>query len=266
MAVRHRREPGGWSPAMRAALAVERRIFRRPPAGLATPVAPVPETSPVRPAALRIDLCGNAAAAPVPTLEVRFDGAPHDANAVVALARQHLPDIQVRLDGRAVGLASPMVDRPESVALGADDVFARAVTLVEALVARFERNELAPGTSPVGSDAADGGGPGFASSYLGLALPRLGREALRRIRFRHAHWRVGYRFVDTPGVAETGVLGNGWSVLPDDGDAFLRRSLRLRMARPLPHLRRGLSAATRKAVISRRRASMTAGAPATPAR
>jgi hypothetical protein len=43
---------------------------------------------------------------------------------------------------------------------------------------------------------------------------------MRRARFRHAHWRVGYRFNDGPGVAATCTLGNGWSVLPDAGDHF----------------------------------------------
>ena len=107
----------------------------------------------------------------------------------------------------------------ESVALAADDVFARAVTLVRALVRRFEqrrpRAAPLPGPMPRRTTAA-----AFAAPYLGRALPRLGREALRRFRFRHAHWRVGYRFIDGPGVAETGVLGDGWSVLPDDGTHF----------------------------------------------
>src|SRR5690606_9177292 len=61
------------------------------------------------------------------------------------------------------------------------------------------------------------------------ALPRLGREALRRTRFRHAHWRVGYRFTDGPGVAETGRLGKGWRPVPDDGTHFY--------ADPFPYVR-----------------------------
>jgi hypothetical protein len=40
------------------------------------------------------------------------------------------------------------------------------------------------------------------------------------MRYRHAHWRVGYRFADGPGVAETGELGTGWRQVPDDGGHF----------------------------------------------
>jgi hypothetical protein len=61
---------------------------------------------------------------------------------------------------------------------------------------------------------------GFLRAYASSALPRLGREALRRARYRHAHWRIGYRFTDTPGVAETGELGLGWRQVPDDGGHF----------------------------------------------
>lgn len=62
--------------------------------------------------------------------------------------------------------------------------------------------------------------PPFLRPYVFSALPRLGREALRRARFRHAHWRVGYRFRDGPGVAETAELGTGWQQVPDDGSHF----------------------------------------------
>ena len=57
-------------------------------------------------------------------------------------------------------------------------------------------------------------------TYLTSTLPRIAREALRRSRYRYAHWRVGYRLIDGPGVAEAGALGGGWAVLPDDGTHF----------------------------------------------
>ena len=61
---------------------------------------------------------------------------------------------------------------------------------------------------------------GFTSAYLLHSLPRLGREAWRRARFHHAHWRVGYRFCEGDGVAGSGRLGTGWQILPDTGDRF----------------------------------------------
>ena len=219
VAVRHRHERHRWSAAMRTALGIERRLFRRGADGLASARRPLPQTPAGRPAALCIDLCGDEAAATVPVLKVCFDGRPSDASAVAALARRRLPEIEARLDGRPVARARPMVDKPESVALAAEDVFARTVTLLRAVVQRIDRNDLAAAPEDP-ADAASASAPGFAAPYVGSALPRLGREAIRRMRYRLAHWRVGYRFHDGPGVAETGTLGNGWSVLPDDGTHF----------------------------------------------
>ena len=128
---------------MRTALVVERSLLRRPPGGLATVAAPIPETASGRPAELCIDLVGEDMTSSAPVLAVRFDGSPRDARAVLALACGTMPEIEVRLDDRPVGRAWPMVDRRKSVALGADDVFARAVTLVCALVERFGKDGLA---------------------------------------------------------------------------------------------------------------------------
>ena len=60
----------------------------------------------------------------------------------------------------------------------------------------------------------------FTTSYIASSLPRIAGEVLRRARYRFAHWRVGYRFLHGPGVVDTGTLGEGWSVLPDDGTHF----------------------------------------------
>jgi hypothetical protein len=78
--------------------------------------------------------------------------------------------------------------------------------------------------SPLWGGARGGGEkprhPPFLAAYAFSALPRIGREALRRARYRHAHWRVGYRLTDGPGVAEAGKLGTGWRAVPDDGSHF----------------------------------------------
>ncbi len=219
VAVRHRREGRRWPATMRAALALERRLLRRPAAGLATPLAPIPETpAGGRAAGLRIDLSGENAPAGAPVLRLAFDGSRRDAAIIAALARGRLPEIEATLDGQPVGRARPMIDRRESVALAADDVFARAVTLLRALTRRFAQGGLPP--APTAATPAPSNKSGFSAPYLGRALPRLAREAARRARYRQAHWRVGYRFVDGAGVAATGRLGTGWSVIPDDGTHF----------------------------------------------
>jgi hypothetical protein len=217
------RQRGGdrWPMPMVPVLRFERRLFRRREPGLAAPIAAIAEVSSPGAPNLRLDLSGVAGSSPVPTLRLAFDGNYSDAAAVLSLAEGRLPEIEALLDGsRIVGRALPMVDKRESTALGADDVLARAMTLVLSLAARFDKEggwgeEAGEG---VGARLRQGGAPGglrFASAYAGRALPRLGREALRRVRFRHAHWRVGYRFIDGPGIAETGRIGTGWLQVPD---------------------------------------------------
>lgn len=221
-------QPGAdrWPMPMAAALRFERRLFRRREPGLASPISAIAKVSSSGAPDLRLDLSGAAGPGGVPTLRLAFDGNYSDAAAVLALAEGRLPKIEAVLDGnRIVGQALPMVDKRESTALGVDDVLARAMTLVLSLVARFDENGCWGEEAGEGRGAASrwGTAPGgfrFATSYAGHALPRLGREALRRMRFRHAHWRVGYRFIDGPGIAETGTIGTGWLQVPDKGDHF----------------------------------------------
>lgn len=162
-----------------------------------------------------------AHASETPTLRLAFDGNYTDVFTVLAIAEGRLPTIEAVLDDREiVGRAFPMVDKRESTALGANDVLARAITLAVSLVDRFGGWSAEIGEPPQRVSASAASGIRFASSYACRALPRLGREALRRTRYRHAHWRVGYRFIDGPGIAETGSIGTGWVQLADKGDHF----------------------------------------------
>jgi hypothetical protein len=218
VAVLHEPSATPWPGAVNTLLSLERRLFRRASRGLASPVTGIPPRSQTRPPALRLDLAGHAASSNVPTITLRFDRANKDLAVARVIAMGELPVLEAILNGKTVvGRAFPMVDRREATALGVEDVLARAVTLILSVVRAFAESRLEDmGTVSSASD----GGEGFLAAYLSRALPRLGREALRRARFRQAHWRVGYRFIDGPGVAETGRLGTGWAVLPDAGDRF----------------------------------------------
>jgi hypothetical protein len=250
----HAETAQNWPPAVLPLLSLERRVFRRPSTGLAAQTPALAETKARRRPDLRLDLTGSwTGQDSLPTLRLRFDGQASDAAAPLALAAGRLPDIEAVLNGtRRIGHAAPMVDKPESTALGTDDVLARAVTLSLACVARVlagGTGEEAPLSKEDGSRRAPSSAR-FVVSYAGSALPRLAREAFRRARYRQAHWRVGYRFIDGPGVAETGMLGEGWRQVPDAGDHFY--------ADPFPHCRQDRDFifvedyphATGKAVIS----------------
>ncbi|WP_246691304.1 MULTISPECIES: hypothetical protein [unclassified Mesorhizobium] len=213
-------QPGtaGWPGSAKAAFAFEQRLFRRRRPNLAAALNEIPIQPAGRPAALRLDLAGNAPRSDVPTIGLLFDGSRSDLAVATVVAAGKLPVIEAVLDGKVVGQARPMVDKRESVALGTEDVLARAITLIVSLAKAFADGR--PLQNEPSSEARSAPATQFPPAYLGSALPRLGREIIRRVSYRHAHWRVGYRFADTPGVVETGRLGSGWSVLPDPDDHF----------------------------------------------
>ncbi|MHA6643853.1 glucosamine inositolphosphorylceramide transferase family protein [Mesorhizobium sp. A623] len=221
VSVVHQSGAGQWPPSMKAALRFERRLFRRHEPGLASILPEISEMSSATAPNLRVDLSGAAPNGSIPTLRLAFDGACSDAAMVVAIANGRLPEIEAVLDAdRVVGRAFPMLDKRESTALGSDDVLARAVTLVLAMVKRFDGGWSADAGKARPRILGAAGDLRFMSAYACKALPRLGREALRRSRYRHAHWRVGYRFIDGPGIAQTGALGTGWARIADRGDRF----------------------------------------------
>jgi len=252
VAVRRGAGASRWPVLIAPVLGWERKLFRRRGGGLAAPAPEPAGAGHARRADLRLDLSGMAGSSDIPTLALRFDGAKSDAAVPLALASGRLPGIEAVLDGgRLVGRAAPMVDKRESTALGTDDVLARAVTLAVASVGRVLAGKT-DGEMSVPSQAAERSpsSAAFLAAYAGSALPRLGREAVRRTRYRHAHWRVGYRFVDGPGVAETGRLGDGWRELPGASDRFYADPFAYRwrdkdyiFVEDYPH-------ATRKGVIS----------------
>lgn len=206
-----------WPAWVNGTLALERRLFRRREQALASQIEPLVSLTRHGVPNLRVDLSRNASVQDVPTLALRFDGA-YDARALPTLvAAGRLPVLEAILDGvNVVGRAWPMIDRREAVSLGVEDVLARAITLMVSAVETFAANRL----NPLEDIATDQTEHQFLPAYLTCALPRLGREAWRRLRFRQAHWRVGYRFHDGPGVVDTGRLGTGWSVLMDARDRF----------------------------------------------
>lgn len=217
VAVLHDGTARPWPGAAHVLLSLERTLLHKPGKALSAPLDAIAPTPRQRRPALRLDLAGNAYPMDIPTLTLRFDGGAFDLSAAIGVAMGRLPILEAVLDGKTVvGQAFPMIDRHETASLGLDDVLARAVTLLASLTRAFAEGRLTPlGTPAPAHDEAD-----FARAYLLRSLPRLGREAWRRARFHHAHWRVGYRFRNGDGVAESGQLGTGWHILPDGGDRF----------------------------------------------
>ncbi len=210
-----------WPPALRAVLGIEARLSRRPDA-LWSPVPVGVDTAGAGAPALVIDLAGDRPEGPE-VMTLRFDGEASAAAAAAALLRGRLPDIEVLLGGEVVARGAPMVDARVQAGRGLDDVLARAVTLAVAVAGRFLAGErLPPLPAPLLPVVAPASGKGGLLAQVALrSVPRAAAEAGRRLRYWPAHWRVGYRFHDGPGVAELGQLGGpDWSILPDDGRRY----------------------------------------------
>src|SRR3569833_2120286 len=230
-----------WPITMRAVLAMERRIVHRGDLAKSVHLTPIQDATDPE---LTIDLTGRPQAAPS-ALRVAFGGSFDDAPVATSLAAGRLVDIDVTLDGRSFERAAPMADNRTPVAGAADDIFARAITVLLKAVRRIAAGDRAAMPRIAQPEAGL-----FPLSYGASSLPRIAREAARRRTYRFAHWRVGYRLHDGPGVAQTGNLGTGWSVLPDDGTHFYADPF------PFEHDRRryifveAYPHATRKAIIS----------------
>ncbi len=213
------------------------------------------------PADISIDLTAGAAGLSPPALRLVFNTNTSFTGLVEAVARDQLPDLQILLAGKPVAEARPMIDNRASLAHGVEDILARAVSLVATTTQRVIDGPLTPLDAAPIQPAKD---PGLPHAFITASLPKMGREFLRRLTHRQAHWRTGYRFLDGDGVAETGDLsGKNWITLPDDGSrfyadpfAFEKDGKHYIFLEDLPH-------ATGKAVISVSTldASGVAGAP-----
>jgi hypothetical protein len=206
--------------AARFVLGLERSLLRRRSLADRVPLAAAAARS-RRPATLCIDLSGSPldSEPTVTTMGLTFDGSPRPASALTALLSGRPSVIEAVLNGTSVvDSATPMIDVPFLVGRGMDDIFSRAVTLMLAVVGRLGRSGSPPmGHRPLPPGPQSGG---VLRPYATSFLPRVAREAARRLIYHDAHWRIGYRFVDGPDVTSSFCLGEGWRVVPDDEDHF----------------------------------------------
>ncbi len=212
---------------LEALLAAERRVRHTTDTSLTAPVAAFDSGTATRPFQLLVDLSEGGPPEPAPgearVLSVLFQGRPDLSAAAEVLCRGEVPVVDLCLDGRPCAHAAPMSFGRSFISRGLDDVVARAVTLLVDFAARYEsaggarpRWAGATGARPNPTPAS-----ALAGAWVSSALPRLVRKAVRSLKYRGAHWRVGYRIIDGPGVADTlSLAGPAWTVLPDNGDRF----------------------------------------------
>lgn len=237
--------PSPPSRVLDSLLLFERLLYRRKGQLLADRVKIDAKTSSQKPDHV-LDL-SNAKTPAADSFSVRWQGQRTIAQLATTIAAGELPDVSITRSKKLLATAHPMIDNRFSLARGLEDVLARTISLI---VATMERHFEDLPSNNQSSELADVN-QNLLLTYVTRTVPHLIREIRRRKTFHFAHWRVGYRFVEGAGVAETGDLsGNDWRVLDDDGNRFY--------ADPFPFTKDGKDYifvedyphATKKAIIS----------------
>lgn len=154
----------------------------------------------------------------VPTFAVAFCGAPGETALFTTLTRggAAVADVYDVATGELVERARPSLERAIGLVEAAASVAARAATLLLVRLVALRDGRSRPRLSGIDLDR------------VAVRTPSLGRQpgafarALARYVYhlvcRAPHWRVGWRFVDGPGLAETGGFeGALFRPIPDPG-------------------------------------------------
>lgn len=129
-------------------------------------------------------------------------------------AAPHL-ELEDAQSGAIVANALPSLEAADGLIGGLEALFSRVIAMIEQAI-------LSPTRSFARQPArrADRLAPG-AAPYLMRNLAHRGARALYHLLCHSPHWRIGWRFLDGPGVMETGSLsGVRWNVLPEHGEGF----------------------------------------------
>ncbi|HTN63741.1 MAG TPA: hypothetical protein VL147_19660 [Devosia sp.] len=173
---------------------------------------------------LVIDLTGTEASSDVPCLTILFDGQLGLDNAAHTILTGGQPIVQTLLDGRAIGLARPMVSERIWLTRALNDILIRAVDLLDRSVRAVERGDVTPLPPLVTGSARRPA----AAYWLGIG-PKLLHRLMLKLQYKPFHWRVGYRFHPQP-ITGLGfeAASDGyatattppWVELPEDGSRF----------------------------------------------
>jgi hypothetical protein len=165
---------------------------------------------------LILDLTDEPPTGDIRTWRLTFDGSASETAALAALLSGRMPTVQIvdAPSGKAVATGRPGSETPGVVVAAFEDVLARCIDLV--LLALDGGNATRMPVGPQGQVTR-----GELVKYGGKAVARAAAHRIYRLLYRSPHWRVGWRFVDTPDVIDLlGHPSSGWHDLPDDGYHF----------------------------------------------
>jgi hypothetical protein len=156
------------------------------------------------------------------TWHLEYDGRSGEGAAVEALLRNRVPVIDLVVgDGEVLTSIRPGSETPGVLLNAWEDQLARCLTLLV---------DATRGTQPCASPYVDDDDRAARAadqpdgSFRRHAMHQLTGTALRQVYralYRAPHWRVGWRFVDGPGLIDRPLdPPSTWNVLPDDGLRF----------------------------------------------
>lgn len=202
----------GWPSAVSQLLALERLLLRRSKPTLVDRLDAPPQNEAPTQADIVIDLTGAAAAAPgARVLRPLYDGQASEQYAVASLLSGSAPVLTLEDagSGTIVGRGLPSLEAADGLTGGLEAVFSRVIVLIEKALANPPQAVAAP--APIAEKRP--------YAPLVFALRNLAFHCAREIYRLCCHspsWRVGWRFVDGPGVLESGALaGAPWRVIQD---------------------------------------------------
>lgn len=200
-----------WPSGVAPLLALERLLLRRSMPTLADVIDLRPAQAATH-CDVTIDLTGGAAAATgARVLRPLYDSEPSDSNAVCSLLAGRAPRLAVQdaTTGAVFAQGLPSLEAADGLTGGLEAVYSRVIALIE-------RGLAAPTPVPESLPASPKAAPRRPDAY---ALRNAAFQCARAIYHLccHApHWRVGWRFVNGPGLVETGALGDKrWRPMED---------------------------------------------------
>lgn len=199
-------------------LKLERPLLRRGKATLCDPVDTSATNATLEiEADVVIDLVGDAS--PVSgalVLRPLYDGQATDQAAVAAILSGGVPHLAVEnaASGAVIVEGLPSFEAADGLTGSLEAVYSRICVLIEKALANPEASQAASALRPVRA-------PRPPAAFLARNLAFQCARWMYHLSCRSPHWRVGWRFVEGPGVIETGALsGAAWKVMPDLGNAF----------------------------------------------
>lgn len=140
-----------------------------------------------------------------------YNGAASELTAIAALLDGAKPRIAIEdvARGAIVAEGLPSLEAAQGLRGGLEALFSRAITLIEHVLLSPER--IQPGSA---ASAVARPGAGDVARFLTKSLARSAARRLYHLLCHSPHWHVGWRFLDGPGVFETGTLaGAPWNRL-----------------------------------------------------